>query len=235
MRRTLALLLLLLAPGCLLSFELPADGGPPPATGPHALQGERVTDMATQRTITATLAQTTAGNLLVAVASWNLNGNAFGTATDSLGNTYHEATQQMDPGSRQALAMFYAVNPVGGDATMTVTLSEVACCRRLIVLEYAGVATEAPLDQVATNLGTGAAATSGSLTTTRPGELLLAALYLDGVAVVGTPTDGFTAGLALPDVMTAAAVQAAPGPVSAGFALEPAADYMCHLVAFRPR
>ena len=116
----------------------------------------------------------TAGNLLVChiYANHGISGVA-----DSRSQTFTSAVNVTD-GATYSLATFYYANTTGGADTVTVTFAGAITYASLQCSEYSGVATSSPLDKFASNSqttpGTGAnAVTSGSVTTTTDGQLIV--------------------------------------------------------------
>jgi len=128
----------------------------------------------------------TAGNwIAVCVRGGNSSSQVF-TITDSLGNTYRQATQLGFTASAVTLAIYYVQNINGGGNTVTVSQT-VSGPLRFAILEYSGVATSSSLDVTAMGLGTGSSPNSGTVATTSNGDLLLG-------AVATTNPASFTAG-----------------------------------------
>jgi IPT/TIG domain len=117
----------------------------------------------------------TAGNwIAVCVRGGNSSSQVF-TITDSLGNTYRQATQLSFTASAVTLAIYYVQNIKGGGNTVTVSQT-VSGPLRFALLEYSGVATSNSLDVTAMGLGTGSSPNSGTVATTSNGDLLLGAV-----------------------------------------------------------
>lgn len=107
------------------------------------------------------------------------------SVTDSRGNVYTLAVgPTTGTGLRQAV--YYARNIAAGANTVTVTFNQAAAFPDLRILEYSGVNT---LDVTAAATGTGTAADSGSVATTKPNELIFGA---------GTSGNAFAAAYAGP-------------------------------------
>lgn len=116
----------------------------------------------------------TAGNLLLLVA--RVTDGALASAptissiTDTRGNNWIAIQSIVNGNSRDILYAVYACG--AGANTVTLTPNK-ACFFGTIVLEYSGLNTFSPVDVKATNTGNSTAASSGSVTTTANGELVL--------------------------------------------------------------
>src|SRR5215831_52921 len=133
----------------------------------------------------------TAGNLNVAVVGWNDSSATVTSVTDSAGNTYVRAVGPTIIQGRGTQSIYYATNIRGAASNaVTVSYSAAAVFPDIRVLEYSGLDTTSPLNAIAAATGSGQAATSGSLTTTVPNVLLVAA-NLVGASTKG-PGPSFT-------------------------------------------
>lgn len=109
-----------------------------------------------------------AGNLII-VAITHFIG-AVSSVTDNQGNTYTQATaSQHANASKDYVELYYAKNVRGGATTITVTFSVLG--GDVGIYEYAGLNTTSPLDQVASNTGSGTSPDGGILSTTSDNEL----------------------------------------------------------------
>lgn len=116
----------------------------------------------------------TAGSLL---SCWIYANHGISSVADSRSQTFSSAVNVTD-GATFSLANFYYPNTTGGADTVTVTFAGAITYASLQCAEYSGVATSSPLDQATSNSqtapGTGAnAITSGNVTTTTAGQLIL--------------------------------------------------------------
>lgn len=136
----------------------------------------------------------TAGGLLVCYIYAN---HGISTVADSRSQTFTAAVNVTD-NATYSLAIFYYANTTAGADTVTVIFAGAITYASLQCSEYSGVATSSPLDKFASNSqtdpGTGAnAVTSGSVTTTTDGQLIVG---WSSALVVGTETitagTGFT-------------------------------------------
>ncbi|HEY6506878.1 MAG TPA: PQQ-dependent sugar dehydrogenase, partial [Vicinamibacterales bacterium] len=117
----------------------------------------------------------TAGNwIAVAVRSWP-SSQAL-TVTDTRGNTYRKAIQLNETVDGMALALFYAENIAGGSNAVTVAKSGTGGTLRFAILEYSGVALANSLDKTAAAQGTGTTPSSGTVTPTSSGDLVIGVL-----------------------------------------------------------
>lgn len=127
---------------------------------------------AASNSATATIARAfnadvVAGHLLVVAVAWQ--GNSAISVTDNRGNVYSTATSAYDAVNGQSLAILYAANSVSGATTVTASFGGAPTVRRLTIHEYAGIATNSPLDVTVINGADGTttanAITSGAATT----------------------------------------------------------------------
>lgn len=128
---------------------------------------------------------TTTGNLIAVVIAHAAG--AVSSISDSQSNTYVQINTQT-VSSAYVLDMWYAKNITGG-TTPTVTAHLASSIQaNIIVREYSGLDTSAPLDQNTINNGIGGTASSGNTsTTTQANELLIGGLTsLAGTITVGS-------------------------------------------------
>lgn len=140
-------------------------------------------------------AGTGTGNLIVVAAGWAgtvTSTVVTGTVTDDQGNTYASAVATTSNTMSYVNQIFYAKNARAGVRTVTLTLSAPASFSRLLIHEYSGADTIAPLDASASAISSAAGSLydSGALTTTAPNDLLL------GWCTNNTPTEAAGAGFA---------------------------------------
>jgi len=134
----------------------------------------------------------TFGNWIGVVIRAGHSGQVF-TVNDTRGNTYRQAVlfnQTLDTPNGDTFAIFYAENIAGGANTVTVSDAISNNTLRFALLEYSGLAASNSLDVTAAAQGTGASVSSGSVTTTAAGDLILGAL-MTGSGVTYTPGGGF--------------------------------------------
>ena len=131
----------------------------------------------------------TAGNFDVVVVSWYTPSARASPPTDSAGNVYALAQTTSDGTITQQI--YYAAPIVAagsGSNTVTANWTAASVYSELRILEYSGVAIEAPVDVTASGSGNGTAMDSGPAVTTRAHDLLL------GVATANAsgPGSGWT-------------------------------------------
>lgn len=179
-----------------------------------------------------------AGNwIAVSIRAGNA-GQTF-TVSDARGNTYRKALQLNETVDTVSLAIYYAESVGGGPNTVTVSDSLPGGSLRFAILEFSGVAAASSLDGASTAQGNDVAPTSGSITTTAGGDLVLGALTIASEATV-TPGAGFTIGETVPPNPAAKLAaehlrQGAPGPVAAMWTLASAQPWGAGVAAFRSR
>ena len=118
-----------------------------------------------------------AGNFIAVVI--RVGGDGLGlTVTDSRANTYRQAAR-FTIGTDHTGAIYYAENIGSGANTVKVSVVSAAHTVRFAILEYAGVAVSSALDRTVTAVGTSTSPSSGTLTTTTSGDLLLGAITID--------------------------------------------------------
>ena len=189
-------------------------------------------------TTTASLAfgaANTTGNFIAVAVRAGVPNETF-TVTDSGGNSYQKAIE-INNGSDDTLALYYAVNIAGGPNTVTVS-DAIQGTLRVAILEYAGVAASSPLDVTAAAQGSGTNPSSGSVTTTGNGDLLLGA-----IATANSPGFGAGGGYTIEERVPAApgtkliaedAVQTAAGSAALTATLLASDSWAAVLAVFRP-
>lgn len=136
--------------------------------------------------IAATFAtQPVSGDLLIAIAG-NLIASSPATPTG-----WSVAIDETANGPGQVI--FYKIAAAAEASTVTVSGYSVATRLGLQIYEYRGIAYGAPLDQVASNSGSGTALSTGTTAVTgQPVELLVAAFVMDTGGSVSGWTGGFS-------------------------------------------
>jgi hypothetical protein len=134
---------------------------------------------------------TTTGNLLVAAIATN-DGLTLSSVVDSNGNSYSQAGKYGS--GQQQIELWYCANSNGG-ASNKVTATCASSQQRwsMGVSEWSGVSTSSPLDVYngqATEVFSGANLTTGSITTTATGDLLLA--FVEATHVTTGVVSGYT-------------------------------------------
>ena len=121
---------------------------------------------------------------MVSVSGWP-NLPAATPVTDSLGNTYNIAGTVLTTQGAYS-AIYYARNVKGGADTVTFRTVASGGQISMVVAEFAGVDPNSPVDAVAGTTGIGTAPSSGSMTSTMNGDL-----------VIGSGTNNGNTGLVL--------------------------------------
>lgn len=135
----------------------------------------------------------TAGNFLALRYTGAPSSVTISTCSDTRGNTWTPIPNATG-GTGGHQAMRYAKNVSAGANTVTCTLTGAATASSLDIFEYSGVDRTAPLDQSKltqqVDPGTGAnAVSSGSVTTTADGELILGGTLQVGSTTYSASTD----------------------------------------------
>jgi hypothetical protein len=119
----------------------------------------------------------TAGNANLLAIGWNDTTANLVSVVDGAGNVYHAAIATYR-GSGMSQAIWYAagiVSAPAGTNQVTVTFDRPATFVDLRITEYARIRSANPFDGGASSNGTGANATTGSVTVPASSELLFAA------------------------------------------------------------
>ena len=203
------------------------------------VQGSAVANNnAATSTARAFTSATAAGNLLVAIVTFDSSGSTTVGLSDTQGNIWRQASFGVDTRHNQTLGIFYAENTKGGADTVTAAYAGANTYGRLIILEYSGVAASSSLDAAAKSTGTGTAVSSGPVTTTLVGDLIIGAM-MDDLTATNTATAG--AGYTLRSsvgnyLLTGESeVSAAAGSVAATFSLRSSSDWLCQVAAFKAK
>ena len=179
----------------------------------------------------------TAGGLLVCYIYAN---HGISGVADSRSQTFTAAVNVTD-NATYSLAIFYYANTTAGADTVTVTFLGAITYASLQCSEYSGVATSSPLDKFASNSqtdpGTASnAVTSGSVTTTTDGQLIVgwtsALVVGSGTVSAGTGYTGRTN--VFNDTLHEDRVQASAGSIAATFTTNNAtSDYITLIATFK--
>jgi hypothetical protein len=140
--------------------------------------------------VTFPAAQST-GNLNVVVVGWADSTTSVTSVADSRGNLYALAVGPTRLSGSSSQSIYYARNiaaSAAGSNVVTVRFNVAATFPDIRVLEYAGLDVTNPLMSTAAATGTSSLSSSGSLTTTVPNALLVAA------NIVQTTTTGAGSG-----------------------------------------
>jgi hypothetical protein len=185
-------------------------------------------------------AANTAGNLIVVAVSWGDNPapniRAPTRSATPIWSPSTISTRAIARASRLCTRSTVAPAP----NTVTVTLGTTGGYRRVIVSEYSGIATTAPLDVTAKSQGTSTTAANGATstaaTTTANGNLIFGVTMDDSgnFATINAGT-GFTrrASLNGMDIATEDSIQATAGSVAATFTYSRADRYLAQMAAFK--
>jgi hypothetical protein len=146
--------------------------------------------------IAAAALNVTTGNLLVASIRGN-DSSATGVSslTDTASNTWTRATSILSNDGIVGHELWYCKNATGNASNVvTANFSGVPTYRGIVVAQYSGVDTSAPLDATATGKTSGASTvSSGSLSTVQADEVLIAAgTYENTFSLTWTADTGFT-------------------------------------------
>lgn len=150
---------------------------------------------AAETTIVSDAAVATAGNLLVVFVACGGTLHAVTGITDTAGNTYTYITTETR--TEQLIECWYAKNALG-HATNVVkaTYADSVAYRRIIVLEYSGLSTTAPLDTYDDHTTTNATDFHTVATASADSEAVIVAAYnlyhLGRTFVAGTTSQQFT-------------------------------------------
>ena len=180
-------------------------------------------------------ANNVAGNF-IAVATRAFFPNQIFTVSDTRGNVYRRALT-LNNSTDDTLAIFYAENIAAGPNTVRVATSTPASLR-LAILEYAGIARANALDVTATAALSSASPSSGSATTTAPGDLVIGVFSTQSYRTI-TAGSGYTtreAVSAAPStvLMVEDRILATAGAVSATATLNTSDLWGAALAAFKP-
>ena len=171
----------------------------PQTTGAQFVQANSATPQTSQSSVSVPYAQAQgAGDLDVIAVGLNDATSTITSVTDSAGNVYQLAAP-LTRGSGLSQAIYYAKNiksAGAGSNVVTVQFSGAVPFPDVRILEYSGLDPTNPLDTTASAAGTGAAASSGNLTTTAGKELIFAAGTTSGVFAAST--NGFTTRIITP-------------------------------------
>jgi hypothetical protein len=120
----------------------------------------------------------TAGNLNIVVVGWNDTIAQVTSVADSSGNVYALAVGPTTESNQLSQSIYYGANTraaAPGANVVSVKFNVAAKYVDLRIVEYQGIATVNPLDQVSPANGTAAAASAPAVTTSSSPELVVAA------------------------------------------------------------
>jgi len=153
--------------------------GSAPVT-PAFIQGNFATPQVPQATVQATYnSAQAAGHFNVVIVGWNDNTTIVTSIADTKGNAYTRAVGPNITTSGWGItqSIYYARNiaaAAAGANTVTVSFSSGANFPDIRVLEYSGIDTTTPVDVATAGQGNGNTASTPSMTTTNPVDLLVA-------------------------------------------------------------
>jgi chitodextrinase/sulfur relay (sulfurtransferase) DsrF/TusC family protein len=133
----------------------------------------------------------TTGNLVVVAISCWPSAPATTAITDNLGNTYTLAGQTRRTASGAYTGIWYAKSVVGGTATITFRTASGGSELSMVAAEFSGANTAAPLDAATGATGSSSAPSSGNMTPSATGDLVIGAGTHDGTEVTSAGS-GFT-------------------------------------------
>jgi hypothetical protein len=134
----------------------------------------------------------TAGNLNIVAIGWTDGSSSVTSVTDTKGNTYSVAVGPTVQSGVQSQVIYIAKNIVGAAAganTVRVNFSAKVPYPDVRILEYSGLDPVSPLDGAAGASGNGTTASSGTITTSYPYDLLFGADYVS--SFTNAPGDGY--------------------------------------------
>jgi hypothetical protein len=145
------------------------------------------------RTLSASLpGSVTASNLIVVgLSGYTALPAATSPVIDNLGNTYSAASPARVYNGNGWSAIYYATNVKAGSTTVTVTTAATGTQISMVVAEFAGVAAAAPLVTSASAIGVSATPSSGNMTPSGTGQLIIGA-GTHGGSTTTTAGAGFT-------------------------------------------
>lgn len=184
-------------------------------------------------------ANTLAGSLIVVdVAQYNVD-PALTDFADSQANSYAAVNPAVSDDNVDHLYMIYAKNTVGGSYTLTVSGDSIGST--VVVTEYVGVDTTAPLDLATSNGSAGSTTQSATIVTTGNNELIhvIATDSSDDFAIF-VPSTGFNGGIQQGDITNymrmaqADQIQTTAGSVTGGFTIPVSVTWVALIAAFKP-
>jgi hypothetical protein len=150
--------------------------------------------VSTASTSKAFAAANAAGDFIALAVRAGIPNQTF-TISDTRGNVYRQAAR-FNNNTDNTVALYYAENVSSGANTVTITMPAAATLR-FSLFEYRGIAASNSLDGVHTASGTGVSPSSGTVTTTANGDLLIGVVSTGEVANF-TPGSGFAVEGAVP-------------------------------------
>src|SRR5882757_5125915 len=202
-----------------------------PATGGVLLIQDSVNgNESTASTISASFtAANTAGNFLIVSGTIARPAGTL-SISDTAGNNYIPVTTPVTDTKQDTTSyLWYVPSCKGGVNTVTLTPA-VPGALEIHVSEWSGVSTTYPLDTFASAAGTGANASSGSVTTTANGELIYGYTFLINTATAGS---GFAGMTLVNGDLDEYQIQATAGSVAATYTQQ-SGTWFARVATFRP-
>ena len=171
----------------------------------------------------------TAGNVLIVTGTAARPAGTL-TISDTLGNTYIPAIGPVTDAAQEVSAyIWYVPSSKAGPNTVTITPTS-SRALEIHISEWSGIASTSPVDQVASDVGTGTTASSGARTTTANGELIFGYTFLANTATAGT---GFTGISLVNGDLDEYQIQTTAGSVAATFS-QATGTWFTLMATFRP-
>jgi hypothetical protein len=190
---------------------------------------------------TCTIPATGSGHLLV--VGWEIGGGGASTSTtissiqDNSGSTYAEAgaAKSIDTAGASASDVWYANNVAAGTTTITITLSASVPNVGVVIWEFSGVSSTAPLDATAVLNSQSASATpsGASVTTTAAGDAVISLITVANSVSGIASGNAFTNDSLLKDNGWAHLITSSAGTYAAQWNQSPAGTYATTTVAFK--
>lgn len=207
------------------------------------VQAKTMTNDGSSSTLVATFdSNVTVGNLIYVLFNWYqaaADANALSVA-DGLGSTYALIDHAYNGTIQVPSETWYAKNIAGGACTVTATLAASKQFRRMIIVEYSGLDTVAPMDQHAkiddevSTTGTDGEA-SASITPSVNGCLIVGGLVDASAGQTINPGTDYSERADLTDLEVEDKVQATAASVQATWTLSSSTDRLSkHVVSFKP-
>ena len=213
----------------------PTPTATPKASTPKFIQSG-YSAPSSQSIVTARYAASqTASGLNVVIVGWSDTTTIVNSVTDSAGNAYSLAMGPTQNSNTLSQSIYYAKNILGASAgnVVSVRFSRTAAYPDVRILQYSGLDTGNPLDVTTSAIGTGSMCNSGTLTTTGPARLLVAAnMVTDHTSTAGV---GYTMRVVTnPDGNSAEdRIVTSTGSYSATAGLNQKCGWVMQMVAFR--
>jgi len=204
--------------------------------GPTFVQAGAATPQTPQSAVNVAFANAqAAGDTNILAIGWNDTAADIVSVSDSAGNVYQRAIATYR-GNALSQAIYFAANIAGaapGSNFVTVTFTQAAAFVDVRITEYSGLNRTNPFDGGVSASASGSSATTATLTTSTPSELLFAAGMTS--ATFTAPGAGFTSRMVTtPDGdLVEDAVASVVGSYSAGAAVS-GGTWVLQLAVFAP-